>query len=196
MSPAGSEPDVLVLPDVAAWRAWLDEHEGTSDGVWLLLAKKGVTEPTSLSYLQALEEALCSGWIDGQSKRVDDRTFRQRFTPRRARSIWSARNVDRVGELLAQGRMRPRGLAEVDRARADGRWDNAYQGPATIEVPPDLAAALAADARAAETFAGLDARNRYALLHRVVTAQRPQTRERRVAVAVERLARGEVPYPG
>lgn len=190
-----AQPEVLVVPDVAAWRAWLDTHESTHDGVWLLLAKKGVTEPTSLTYPQALEEALCSGWIDGQSKGIDERTYRQRFTPRRARSIWSARNVERVADLTAQGRMRPRGLAEVERAQADGRWANAYAGPATIEVPADLEAALATDARAAAAFAALDARNRYAVLHRVVTAQRPPTRARRIEVVVERLARGEVPYP-
>lgn len=188
------EPEVLVVSDVVTWRAWLDDHEDEPEGVWLLLAKKGVTDPTSLSYLQALEEALCSGWIDGQSKRIDERTFRQRFTPRRARSIWSARNVERIAELSAAGRMRPRGLAEVERAKADGRWERAYAGPATITVPDDLQAALDASPPAADAFAGLSGQNRYAVLHRVVTAATAKTRAARIDRLVGMLQRGETPY--
>lgn len=190
-----TDPDVLVVPDGAAWRAWLDANEDSSDGVWLLLARKGVTDPTSLSYAQALDEALCSGWIDGQAKRVDERTYRQRFTPRRQRSLWSARNVQNVARLTAEQRIRPRGVAEVERAKADGRWERAYQGPAGIEMPPDLAKALDDSPAAAAKFATLNGQNRYAVLHRVTTAATDATRQRRIANLVGMLACGETPYP-
>lgn len=191
-SPPG-EP--LVLTDAAAWRAWLDEHEDSCDGVWLLLAKKDKPSPTTLTYDAALEEALCSGWIDGQRRGHDDASSLQRFTPRRPRSRWSARNVGIVGRLTEQGRMRPRGLAEVERARADGRWEAAYAGSRDAEVPPDLAAALAASPRAAAMFAVLTAQNRYAILFRLGAATRPQTRERNLARFVAMLERGETFYP-
>ncbi|MFZ2239827.1 MAG: YdeI/OmpD-associated family protein [Gordonia amarae] len=193
--PSDTGVEVVVVRDAAAWRAWLDQNEDISDGIWLLLAKKGTTTPTSLTYAQALEEALCSGWIDGQSKSVDAATYRQRFTPRRRRSLWSARNVGKAGVLIDEGRMRPRGLAEIERAQADGRWDAAYAGAATIEVPDDLAAALDGTEGARTTFDALNAQNRYAVLHRVVTAQSPQTRRNRIDRLVAMLARGETPYP-
>lgn len=186
---------MLVVADAAAWRAWLEHHDATADEVWLVLAKKGVTEPTSLTYADALDEALCSGWIDGQSKSIDERTYRQRFTPRRSRSMWSARNVGLIARLTADGRMRARGDAEVERAKADGRWDAAYPGPATIEVPDDLTAALAANPDAASTFARLSGQNRYAVLHRITTARTAATRARRLAALVAMLARGETPHP-
>ncbi|KQY98717.1 hypothetical protein B5M43_007430 [Microbacterium sp. MEC084] len=185
----------LVVADAAAWRAWLDRHEDTTDGVWLILAKKGTTSPTSLTYAQALEEALCSGWIDGRRQSVDRAVFRQHFTPRRRASIWSQRNVGIVSELIAQGRMRPRGQAEIDRAKADGRWERAYAGPATVQVPEDLAAALTASAGAAESFARLNGQNRYAVLHRVLTAPSATSRADRIAKLVAMLERGETPYP-
>jgi len=185
----------LVVPDAAAWRDWLSEHADDHRGVWLLLAKKGTTTPTCLTYPQALEEALCQGWIDGQTRRVDDGTYRQRYTPRRVRSLWSRRNVDHVARLTAEGRMRPRGLAEVARAQADGRWDAAYAGPATIEVPEELAAALRAEPAAQALFDRLDGQNRYAVLHRVTTAVGAATRARRVATYVAMLAGGRTPYP-
>lgn len=186
--------EALLLPDAAAWRAWLDEHEDAPDGVWLVLAKKGSPAPTSLTYGQALDEALCSGWIDGQKRPGDAATFRQRFTPRRRASIWSQRNIGLVAELVAQGRMRPRGQAEIDRARADGRWARAYAGAATAVVPDDLAAALAASPGAAALFARLTSANRYAVLHRVATAS-PTARAGRIATLVARLAAGETPHP-
>ena len=185
----------LTVPDVDAWRVWLAEHVQDQAGVWLTLAKKGTTTPTSLTYAQALQEALCQGWIDGQAKSVDEHTYRQRYTPRRARSLWSARNVGYVATLIEQGRMQPNGLAEVERAKGDGRWDAAYAGPATIEVPDDLAAALAVEPAAQALFHQLDAQNRYAVLHRVTTALRPETRARRIAANVAMLARGETVYP-
>jgi uncharacterized protein YdeI (YjbR/CyaY-like superfamily) len=184
------QPQELVVPDVDAWRAWLAEHVHEQAGVWLTLAKKGTTTPTSLTYAQALDEALCQGWIDGQSKSVDAATYRQRFTPRRARSLWSKRNVGKVAELIAQGRMQSNGFAEIERAEADGRWDAAYAGPATIQVPDDLASALAAVPAAQAAFDGLDAQNRYAVLFRVTTAVRPETRARRISAAVTMLADG------
>lgn len=185
----------LVVSDAAAWRAWLDAHEETSDGVWLVLAKKGTTTPTSLSYAQALDEALCSGWIDGQRRSVDAEVFVQRFTPRRRASLWSQRNIAMVERLTAEGRMRARGRAEIDRAKADGRWQRAYAGPATAEVPDDLAAAFAGSPAAAAAFDGLDGRNRYAVLHRVLTAPSATSRANRIATLVAMLERGDVPYP-
>jgi uncharacterized protein YdeI (YjbR/CyaY-like superfamily) len=190
-----TEPAALLVPDAAAWRAWLEAHHGDEDGVWLTLAKKGTTEPTSLSYDQALDEALCFGWIDGQVRRLDERTFRQRFTPRRARSPWSKRNVGIAEQLIADGRMHARGVAEVERARADGRWEAAYAGPATIDVPDDLAAALAASPRAQTMFGLLTSQNRYAVLFRVSGAKRADTRARRIEQFVAMLARGETIHP-
>jgi uncharacterized protein YdeI (YjbR/CyaY-like superfamily) len=160
-----------------------------------MLAKKGTVQPTSLSYEQALEEALCHGWIDGQVQRRDETTYRQRFTPRRPRSPWSARNVGIVTGLVATGRMHPAGVAEVERAKTDGRWDAAYAGPASIDVPADLAAALTAEPRAQAMFDILTSQNRYAVLYRISTAKRLDTRARRIDQFVEMLARGETVYP-
>ena len=185
----------LVVRDRAAWRRWLGSHHAESRGVWLVLAKKGTTKPTRLSYDQALEEALCHGWIDGQAGRRDERTYKQRFTPRRRRSAWSKRNTDRAERLLAEGRMHPAGIAEVERARADGRWEAAYGGSAEIEVPQELAAALAAEPRAQAMFEALSGQNRYAILYRLATAKRADTRARRLEQFVGMLARGETIYP-
>jgi uncharacterized protein YdeI (YjbR/CyaY-like superfamily) len=185
----------LIVADAAAWRLWLAEHHEGSAGVSLVLAKKGTTEPTSLTYDQALEEALCYGWIDGQVQRRDETTYRQRFTRRRSRSSWSKRNVGIVERLHAEGRMHPAGVAEVERAKADGRWEAAYAGSASIEVPPDLAAALAAEPRAAAMFEILTAQNRYAVLYRIDTAKRADTRSRRIEQFVAMLARGETVHP-
>ena len=185
----------LIVADAAAWRAWLSEHHEEQGGVWLTLAKKGTTEPTSLAYEQALQEALCFGWIDGQAKPGDEQTYVQRFTPRRARSPWSKRNVARVERLVAEGRMQPAGIAEVQRAKDDGRWEAAYSGSATIEVPDDMAAALAGDPKAQAMFEILTSQNRYAVLYRIATAKRADTRARRIEQLVGMLARGDTPYP-
>lgn len=187
--------DELILPDAAAWRAWLTEHHDEPGGVWLVLARKGTTEPTRLGRNEALDEALCFGWIDGQARRRDETTTLQRFTPRRARSPWSARNVGLIARLVDEGRMHAAGLAEVERAKADGRWAAAYAGPATAEVPPDLAAALAADRQAQAMFAILTSQNRFAILHRIGGAKRADTRARRIEQFVGMLARGETVYP-
>lgn len=183
-----AEQPVLVVADVAAWRAWLDAHEAGADGVWLVLARKGTVDPTSLTYAQALDEALCSGWIDGQKRRGDEATFLQRFTPRRTRSLWSQRNIEHVARLVAEGRMRPSGQAEVDRARADGRWDRAYAGSATAEAPADLLAALDAAPGARERYDALNRQERYSVLHPVMTAPSEATRAARIARAVAALA--------
>jgi len=185
----------LIVRDAAAWRAWLAKHHADPTGVWLVLAKKGTEKPTSLTYDQALEEALCHGWIDGQVRRRDETTYRQRFTPRRKRSPWSMRNVGHAERLLAEGRMHAAGIAEIERAKADGRWKAAYAGPREIEVPEDLAAALAANSSAQALFDRLTSQNRYAILYRVTTAVRPETRARRIEQYVDMLARGETPYP-
>ncbi|MGB6056641.1 MAG: YdeI/OmpD-associated family protein [Microthrixaceae bacterium] len=187
--------DVLIVPDAAGWRKWLAAHHSSAEEVTLVLAKKGVTEPTNLGWDTALEEALCFGWIDGRRNARDDTTYLQRFTPRRARSMWSARNVGITDRLIAEGRMEPAGLAQIDRAKADGRWDAAYAGPATIEVPDDLAAALKADAEAAAMFATLTSQNRFAVLHRIGQAKKAETRARRIEQFVTMLARGETIYP-
>ena len=161
----GLDVPTLIVSDAAAFRAWLDANRGRPEGVWLVLAKKGTTDPTSLTYAQALEEALCQGWIDGQKRSRDAATFAQRFTPRRRTSQWSKRNLRIAEELIAQGRMQPAGLAEIDQAKADGRWAAAYSGQAEASVPPDLAAALSANPAAEKMFADLNGANRYAVLY-------------------------------
>jgi uncharacterized protein YdeI (YjbR/CyaY-like superfamily) len=185
----------LIVADAAAWHAWLVEHHGEPDGVWLVLAKKNVTTPTSLTYDQALEEALCHGWIDGQRNGRDEHTFIQRYTPRRSRSMWSKRNVDLVARMEREGRMLPAGRAEVERAKSDGRWDKAYGGSSSLEIPTDLAEALAAEPRAQAMFEILTSANRFAVVHRVNEAKRAETRAKRIALYVGQLARGETIYP-
>jgi uncharacterized protein YdeI (YjbR/CyaY-like superfamily) len=189
------EPPELVVADAAAWRRWLRTHHTDAAGVWLVLAKKNTTDPTSLTYSQALDEALCHGWIDGQAKTRDEASYRQRFTPRRTRSQWSRRNVGIIDRLRADGRMHPAGEAEVERAKADGRWDAAYAGSASIEMPADIAAALRAEPRAQAMFEILTSQNRYAILYRTSSAKQPETRARRIEQFVSMLARGETIYP-
>ena len=185
----------LVVRDAAAWRAWLGRHHADSDGVWLVVAKKGTLKPTSLSYDQAVEEALCHGWIDGQARSLDEHTFRQRFTPRRRRSVWSKRNTGLAEQLQSEGRMHPAGVAEMERAKADGRWKAAYAGPASIKMPAELAVALAAEPNAKAMFEKLNSQNRYAVLYRIATAKRAETRAQRIEKFVAMLARGETIYP-
>jgi uncharacterized protein YdeI (YjbR/CyaY-like superfamily) len=184
---------VLAFADQAALEEWLDTEHATAPGLYVRLAKKGSGVP-SVTYAELVESLLCFGWIDGRSQRLDETSYLQRVTPRRARSVWSQKNVAAVEALTAAGRMRPAGLAAVAAARADGRWERAYAGPATIAVPDDLAAALAAEPAAQQAFGALDGRNRYAVLHRVATAATPQTRARRIAALVTMLAEGRRPY--
>ena len=173
----------------ADFDAWLAAEHDRAPGLFLKIAKKSAGIP-SLTAAEAVEVALCHGWIDGRGNRVDDDWFTVRYTPRRPKSVWSQKNVETVARLIADGRMRPAGLAAVEAAQADGRWDRAYAGPATITVPDDLAAALAAVPAAQEAFAGLDGANRYAVLWRVHTAATPQTRAKRIAACVQLLAEG------
>lgn len=183
------ELPILPFESPGAWETWLEGHHDTSPGVWLQIAKKASGIPT-VTYAEALGVALCFGWIDGQKGGYDERYFLQRFTPRRARSKWSRINVDKVAELVAAGRMRPAGLAQVEAAKADGRWDAAYGGMATSTVPSDLQAALDAIPAARDFFDSISRANRYAVLYRVHDAKRPDTRARRIAMYVEMLAEG------
>jgi uncharacterized protein YdeI (YjbR/CyaY-like superfamily) len=187
-------PELLVA-DAAKWRTWLIRNQSESQGVWLVLAKKGTSHPTTLSYDEALDEAICFGWIDGQLGRRDNATFRRRFTPRNARSPWSQRNVAIAERLSAAGRMDRSGEDEVRRAKADGRWNSAYAGQASMEVPEDLANALAANPQARAMFRKLTSANRYAILYRIGNAKRIETRARRIEQFVEMLARGETIHP-
>lgn len=172
-----------------AWEKWLSAH-GNAPGLWLKIAKKdkGVV---SVTYAEALDVALCHGWIDGLKRACDDQYFLQRFTPRRPKSLWSKINVAKVERLIGEGRMQPGGLREVEAARADGRWQAAYHAASGMEVPPELAAALAKNAKARRFFEQLDGTNRYAFCWRVHTAKKPETRNARAAKFVEMLARGE-----
>lgn len=190
-----SESSELIVADVDHWRRWLAENHGVSSGVNLVLAKKGVVAPTSLTYDQALEEALCFGWIDGQLQGRDDATYRRRFTPRQPRAAWSQRNVELVGRLERLGRMQPSGIAEVERAKADGRWKNAYSGQASASAPADLAAALAENSKAGAAFERLTKQNRYSILYRLETAKRAETRAKRIEQFVAMLARGDTIHP-
>ncbi|WP_330440424.1 YdeI/OmpD-associated family protein [Streptomyces griseoaurantiacus] len=186
-------PETVTFASAEAFEAWLGENHAASPGIWLKLRKKG-PEVVALDYAQALEVALCYGWIDGQKATFDDQWWLQRFTPRRPGSRWSKINRDKATALVEQGRMRPPGQAEIDRARADGRWEAAYDGARTATVPEDLAAALAAVPAAAAFFETLDRRNRYAVLYRVQDAKKAETRARRIEKFVEMLARGEKPH--
>jgi uncharacterized protein YdeI (YjbR/CyaY-like superfamily) len=176
----------LTVKDVEAWRSWLDQNEDVSDGVWLVMAKKGHTEPTSLTYAEALDEAICSGWIDGQRRSLNEVSFIQRFTPRRKASMWSMRNVDFIARLTAEGRMRPRGELEVAKAKADGRWERAYPGAATLVVPEDVLAALEL-AGVLEAFESLASQPRYASVIPVITARTSEQRAKKLERMVASL---------
>jgi uncharacterized protein YdeI (YjbR/CyaY-like superfamily) len=181
--------ETRAFPSAAELEAWLDTEHERSPGLYVQIAKKSAGVP-SVTAAEAVEVALCFGWIDGRANRVDDDWYTIRFTPRRARSVWSQKNVETVGRLVAEGRMRPAGLAAVQAAQDDGRWDRAYAGPATITVPDDLAAALAAAPAAEAAFAGLDKADRYSVLWKVHTAASPGTRAKRIAACVQALAEG------
>ncbi|GGK29030.1 hypothetical protein GCM10010124_22250 [Pilimelia terevasa] len=191
---SGADLDELIVADAGALRAWLAAHHATSTGVWLALTRKGGTV-TTLTWQQAVDEALCAGWIDGQGRKRDQETSWIRFTPRRARSAWSQRNVANVARLEAQGRMLPAGRAAVEAAKADGRWAAAYAPPSEAQVPADLAAAIAAVPAARAMFDVLTSANRFALIHRVNAVKRAETRERKIGECVAMLARHETPYP-
>ena len=180
---------VVAFADQAALEAWLEAEHQTAPGAYVKIAKKGSGVP-SVNWEQMVEVLLCFGWIDGRANRLDDRFYLQRITPRRAKSVWSLKNVGTVERLSAEGRMRPAGRAVVEAAKADGRWERAYAGPKGITVPDDLAAALDADPDVRARFESLDGANRYAVLWRVHTAGTPATRAKRIAAAVEMLREG------
>ena len=194
MSPAPSSARPPLAPTrfktAKAFDTWLKRHHARSDGLWLKIAKRGADEP-SVTYAEAVEIALCWGWIDGQKKGLDGQHFLQRFTPRRARSIWSKVNVGKVAALIEAGRMQAPGYAQIEAAKADGRWAQAYDGARTSAVPEDLLAALEAEPGAKAFFATINAANRYAVLWRIQTAVKAETRARRIAQLVEMLARGK-----
>jgi uncharacterized protein YdeI (YjbR/CyaY-like superfamily) len=188
------DAEIFSFPSAAALESWLAAHHDSSPGIWLKIKKK-VAGVESLDYTQALEVALCYGWIDGQKDKFDAKHWLQRFTPRKPRSKWSKINRDKVAALIEQGRMKPPGLREVERAKADGRWDAAYDGSRTATVPEDLTHALAENPAAARFFATLDSRNRYAVLYRVQDAKRPETRARRIQQYITMLAEQKKIYP-
>jgi uncharacterized protein YdeI (YjbR/CyaY-like superfamily) len=185
---------VLEFSDQEAWEAWLDVHHAAAPGVWLKIAKKG-TDAETVSYAEALEVAICYGWIDGQKDRLDEVHWLQRFTPRKPGSKWSKINTDKAGELIKAGRMRPAGLREVELAQADGRWEAAYTGQRAMAVPEDLQRELARNAAARDFFATLSGANRYAILYRIAVVKRPETRARKIAQYVAMLAEHRTIHP-
>jgi uncharacterized protein YdeI (YjbR/CyaY-like superfamily) len=185
-----ADQPVLFFATPAELEAWMAEHGEESDGIWLKFAKKA-SGIQSVVYAEAVEIALCHGWIDGQAKPLDDHHYLQRFTPRRARSKWSKRNREKAERLRAEGRMRPPGLREIDRAKEDGRWDDAYDSPATATAPDDFQAALDAEPAAREFFESLGSTKRYPFLYRITDAKRPETRAKRIAEYVELLREGK-----
>jgi uncharacterized protein YdeI (YjbR/CyaY-like superfamily) len=190
----GADLPIIPFASRDAWAAWLEEQHATSDGLWLKFAKKGSGLDT-VTYAEAVEVALCYGWIDGQVRKFDEDHYLQRFTPRRARSRWSKINRQKATELIERGEMKPAGLREVERAKADGRWDAAYDAPSTATVPEDLRRELEKNEPAREFFETLDGRNRYAILYQIQDARRPETRARRIEKYVAMLGEGKKIYP-
>ncbi len=191
---ATAELPELSFDTAESWENWLTDRHDSAAGVWLVLAKAGAPQAT-VSYSDALDVALCFGWIDGRKRTVDASYWLQSFTPRRPRSRWSRINTERADALITAGRMRPAGLREVEAAHADGRWASAYEGAKSATVPDDLAAALAANPAAAAFFATVNSANRFAILYRVQEAKRPATRAARIEKFVSMLARGETIHP-
>nr|HET6903291.1 YdeI/OmpD-associated family protein [Ktedonobacteraceae bacterium] len=187
------------LPIVACetqqdWEKWLTEHHTNAEGVWLKLAKKGTGIP-SINYAEALDIALCYGWIDGQKASFDDTYWLQKFTPRRSKSIWSKVNCDKAMALIAEGRMQPAGIRQVELAKADGRWDVAYESQGKITIPPDFQSELDKNQQAKDFFSTLDSANRYAILFRIQTAKKPATRSARITRFIEMLANSQKIHP-
>lgn len=188
---ASPELEMLDVRAASAWEQWLERnHEARTEGVWLRLLRKGAAEAT-LTYLEAVEVALCFGWIDGQAKRHDEISRVQRFTPRRRRSVWSKVNTERAERLIQEGRMRPAGLREVEAAKVDGRWEHAYDPPSKATVPDDFLAELKTHPRAAAFFATLTKRNTFPIAYRLQTARTPETRAKRIRSIIEMFERGE-----
>lgn len=193
-NPVRAELPVILFEHAQAWTEWLEEHHPDAPGVWLRIAKKAA-DFRSVSYAEALDVALCYGWIDSQKKSYDEASFLQKFTPRGPRSIWSRVNREKVDALVGAGRMKPAGLLAVERAKADGRWDAAYESPRNATVPEDLQAELDRNPAARDFFATLNRTNRYAILFRIQTAKKPETRAKRIASFVAMLERNEKVHP-
>jgi uncharacterized protein YdeI (YjbR/CyaY-like superfamily) len=191
-----AKPELPIMPFASreAWEAWLEEEHAASEGLWLKIAKKG-SGIGSVTFVEALDAALCYGWIDSQRAGFDGRCYLQRFTPRKPRSKWSQVNREKVAKLIEVGRMKPAGLREIERAKADGRWDAAYEPPSAATVPDDLRLELEKNEGAREFFETLNSTNRYAILHRIQDAKKPETRARRIAKYVQMLAEGKKLYP-
>ena len=191
-----AKPELPIVPFASreAWEAWLEEEHPSSEGLWLKIAKKG-SGIESVTFVEALDVALCYGWIDSQRNGLDGRFCLQRFTPRKPRSKWSQVNREKVARLIEAGRMRPAGLREVERAKAAGRWEAAYEPQSAATVPDDLRLELERDEGAREFFETLNSTNRYAILHRIQDAKKPETRARRIARYVAMLAEGKKLYP-
>ena len=197
MTPPPKNPDeypVLLFESQQGWAAWLGENHQVTPGVWLRLAKKAAALQ-SLSYAEAVAVALCYGWIDGQAKRYDEASWLQKFTPRGPKSIWSKVNREKVEQLIENGQMQPAGLQAVERAKQDGRWDAAYDSPKNITIPGDLQAALDSNPAANAFFTTLNSQNRYAILFRIQTAKKAETRARRIQQFMDMLARQEKLHP-
>jgi uncharacterized protein YdeI (YjbR/CyaY-like superfamily) len=189
-----ASPSILTCGSQREWAKWLAAHHGTSDGVWLRFFKKG-SEVVGLSRAEALDEALCYGWIDGQAKNHDDVSWLQKFTPRRKKSIWSKINVGHATRLIEAGRMKPAGLREIEQARQDGRWADAYDSPSRSTTPEDFLAALSKNKKAAAFFETLNKANRYAITWRLQTAKKPETRQRRMMTIIAMLAKKQAFHP-
>ena len=194
MAPKKEDYELKKFATQRAFEQWLSRNHAKAPGIRIHIAKKA-SGIRSIDYAQALEVALCYGWIDGQSKSIDSEWYWQRFTPRRARSLWSKRNRAIVARLIEEGRMCAAGQGEIDRAKADGRWDAAYDSPASATIPPDLAAALGRSTALKKFFDSLDAQNRYSILHRLMTAKKPETRAKRLATFVEMLKEKRTIHP-
>jgi uncharacterized protein YdeI (YjbR/CyaY-like superfamily) len=191
--PPPDDKPVMAFASQKAWAAWLGKNHGTSTGLWLQLMKKG-SGLQSVTYAEALDEALCHGWIDGQKRSHDEASWLQKFTPRGKKSVWSKINREKVAALEKAGRMKPAGRAAVEAARADGRWDAAYDSQSTIAVPEDFAARLDTHPKAKRFFATLKGASRFAILYRLHSAKKPETREKKMAAFIAMLENGEAPH--
>lgn len=187
------ELPILAFESQAVWKAWLSKHADTLDGLWIRFYKKASGVPT-VTYREALDEALCYGWIDGQVKRFDELSYIQRFTPRRKRSNWSKINTEHVSRLMRLSKMKPRGLLEVEKAKEDGRWDRAYESPSTMKVPEDFLYELSKHKKAEVFFLSLNKANKFAIAYQLKDAKRPETRQRRLKKFLDMMNRGEKLY--
>jgi len=184
------ELQVISFKTQKEFGTWLDKQHGLQEGIWLRYFKKD-SKIKTITYAEALDVALCYGWIDGQAKKYDEDSWLQKFTPRRQRSVWSKRNIENVERLIKEGRMKPAGIKEIERAKQDGRWDNAYDSPSKMEIPADFLQELKKDAKAEKFFATLNKSNKYAITWRLQTAKKEETRQRRLKKIMEMLSKGE-----